>query len=443
MSAAYELEKKIENGTAKVGVIGLGYVGLPMAIACVEGGLHVMGFDIDAKKIEQVNKGHSYIDNIQNRALRMATRCKRLFATCDFQYIRTCDVLIICVPTPLSPHKEPDLSFVEETCLTIQKYMRPGQLISLESTTYPGTTKEVVRPILESSGLISGSNFFLGYSPERQDPGNMKFQPASIPKVIAGDGDAAYSLMMCFYQKFIDVVVGVSSLEVAEAVKLTENIFRSVNIALVNELKMIFDRMHIDIWEVIAAASTKPFGYMPFLPGPGLGGHCIPIDPFYLSWKAREFNVDTKFIELAGQINTSMPEYVLARLTQALDEKLGLSLSQSRILIIGMAYKKNLSDIRESPALRLLQQLIIRAEHVAYHDPHVEEVPNTRDYQSLKCCKSVALKKSILKRFDAALIVTDHDAINYKKLANQIQLIIDTRNVMAKNGFASASIVKA
>lgn len=375
--------------------------------------------------------------------LKTETGEGRFSATSDFSRLGECDIIAICVPTPLTRHREPDLSYVANTCREIAKTLRPGQLIVLESTTWPGTTEEVMKPILEKGGLVAGRDFFLGYSPEREDPGNRDFETSTIPKVVAGDGEAASAMVAAFYGAVVKTVVPVSGTRTAEAVKLTENVFRAVNIALVNELKLVYERMGIDIWEVIDAAKTKPFGYMPFYPGPGLGGHCIPIDPFYLTWKSREYDLPTRFIELAGEINTAMPRHVVDRLAEALDRSLGKALSRSRILLLGLAYKKNVPDIRESPSLKLMELLIERGADVAYHDPFLAEIPRTREYGHLKGRRSVAIDPQALEGFDAAIIATDHDAVDYAAIASLLPLVIDTRNVFARAGIAAENVVKA
>ncbi|MGH7005974.1 MAG: nucleotide sugar dehydrogenase, partial [Alphaproteobacteria bacterium] len=363
-----DLSGKIRTRRAHAAVIGLGYVGLPLAITLARSGFNVRGFDIDPAKIVALDARQSYIDAVSDAALATEADAGRFASTHDFAQLAACDVIVICVPTPLTKHRDPDLSFVEATCRSIAATLRPGQLIVLESTTYPGTTDDVVKPILEETGLACGRDFFLGFSPEREDPGNRAFVTSSIPKIVAGDGEEASLLMQAFYGAAVDTVVPVSSTATAEAVKLTENIFRAVNIALVNELKTVYAAMGIDIWDVIEAAKTKPFGYMPFYPGPGLGGHCIPIDPFYLTWKSREYDLPTRFIELAGEINSSMPRYVIGKLAEALDRRAGKALSRSRILVLGLAYKKNVPDIRESPSLRLLEILGERGAAADYHD---------------------------------------------------------------------------
>ncbi len=437
------LSGKIETRQAHAGVIGLGYVGLPLAITLARSGFAVTGFDIDPEKIIALDAGQSYIEAVSSEALSGEMKTKRFKSTTDFALLATCDVIVICVPTPLTKHRDPDLSYVEATSRSIARTLRRGQLIVLESTTYPGTTDDIVKTILEETGLESGTDFFLGFSPEREDPGNRDFDTATIPKIVAGDGDEARALMLAFYGAAVKTVVPVSSNATAEAVKLTENIFRAVNIALVNELKTLYAAMGIDIWEVIEAAKTKPFGYMPFYPGPGLGGHCIPIDPFYLTWKSREYELPTRFIELAGEINAAMPRYVVANLAEALDRRAGKALSRSRILIVGLAYKKNVPDIRESPSLRLIEIIEERGGTTDYHDPFVATVPTTREHMSLKGRKSIALTEEIVRSYDAVLIATDHDNVNYAHLARWSPLIIDTRNVFAKLGLSVEHIVKS
>ena len=442
-TSAARLAQRIADREARAGVIGLGYVGLPLAAAAARAGFSVIGFDIDETKPPRLNAGRSYIDAVTDADLARLIAEGRFEATADMSRLAECDVLVICVPTPLTQQREPDLSFIEQTVATIAVTLRPGQLVVLESTTYPGTTDDLVRPRLERTGLASGRDFFLGFSPEREDPGNQRFTTATIPKVVAGDGIEAGRLMEAFYGAIVDRVVPVSSLAVAEAVKITENVFRSVNVALVNELKVIYAAMGIDVWEVIAAAETKPFGYMPFYPGPGLGGHCIPIDPFYLAWKAREFGVPTRFIELAGEINTAMPRYVAQRLEEALDRHQGVALGRSRILLIGLAYKKNVSDVRESPALRLMELLEARGATCDFHDPHVAVVPPTREHPRLAGRRSTGIDAATLSAYDGVLIATDHDAVDYGLVARHARLVVDSRNAMARRGHAGASIVKA
>jgi UDP-N-acetyl-D-glucosamine dehydrogenase len=438
-----DLSSKIHSQQANAGVIGLGYVGLPLAITLARSGFRVTGFDVDPAKIIALDARSSYIEAVSDTALTAEIAAGRFRSTDDFSQLAACDVIVICVPTPLTKHRDPDLSFVEATSRSIAATLRPGQLIVLESTTYPGTTDDIVKTILEKTGLQSGKDFFLGFSPEREDPGNRDFDTSSIPKIVAGDGAEASELMRAFYGQAVRTVVPVSSNATAEAVKLTENIFRAVNIALVNELKTLYAAMDIDIWEVIEAAKTKPFGYMPFYPGPGLGGHCIPIDPFYLTWKSREYELPTRFIELAGEINSAMPRYVVGKLAEALDIREGKALSRSRILIIGMAYKKNVPDIRESPSLRLMEIIHERGGAADYHDPYVAEIPSTREYMALKGLRSVNLTKGAVESYDAVLISTDHDNVDYASLAAWSPLIVDTRNVFTKRGLMAEHIVKS
>ncbi|TCL91177.1 UDP-N-acetyl-D-glucosamine dehydrogenase [Rhizobium sp. PP-WC-2G-219] len=435
------LLSRIADRAAHAGVIGLGYVGLPLAIAIARKGFTVTGFDIDPGKIVAIEAGRSYIEAVGDDVLSAERDAGRFSATVDFDGLAACDVIVICVPTPLTRHRDPDLTYIVKTCQEIALRLRPGQLVVLESTTYPGTTTDVVRPILAATGLNIGEEVFLGFSPEREDPGNRDFSTTSIPKIVAGDGDAAAEAMEAFYSAVVERVVPVSTTATAEAVKLTENIFRAVNIALVNELKTVFEAMGVDIWEVIDAAKTKPFGYMPFYPGPGLGGHCIPIDPFYLTWKSREYDLPTRFIELAGEINSAMPKHIVGRLAEALDIHLGKALSRSRVLIIGLAYKKNVPDIRESPSLKLIELIEERGGSASFHDPHVGEIPKTREYLSLKGRRSVPLSE--LGRFDAVLVATDHDDVDYALIAQHALLIIDTRNVFARRGIQGGLIVKA
>lgn len=425
------LTECFEARRGTVAVIGLGYVGLPLLLAFGQAGFDVVGYDIAPEKAAQLMRGHCYIQHIDSAALRPLLDAGRLKATARIEDLAGADAAVICVPTPLTAQREPDLSYIEKTAAALEPHLKPGQLVVLESTTWPGTTMEVMRPILERSGLIAGRDFFLAYSPEREDPGNVRYSTRTIPKVVGGDGEAATAMAAALYRQAIGTVVPVSSTQVAEAVKLTENIFRSVNIALVNELKVVYSRMGIDIWEVINAAKTKPFGYMPFYPGPGLGGHCIPIDPFYLTWKAREYNVNTRFIELAGEINSQMPDYVVGVLQNALNDHIGVALKSSRVLLLGMAYKKNVDDVRESPAFALLSLMEERGALVDYHDPHVPEIPLTREHAQHFGRRSVPLTAETLADCTAVLICTDHDAVNYGLLEGYPGIIIDTRNVMA------------
>ncbi|HYG86197.1 MAG TPA: nucleotide sugar dehydrogenase [Azospirillum sp.] len=426
---------KFRDRTATVAVVGLGYVGLPLSLAACDAGYHVIGYDIDAGTVECLNAGHSPLQHIAHDRIGKVVHERRFGATTDSARFVDADTILICVPTPLGPHHEPDLSFVEATAHTIAQHLRPGQLVVLESTTYPGTTREVVKPILESGGLKSGIDFFLAYSPEREDPGNAEFETARIPKVVSGDGDAALILAKAFYDQFV-TTVPVSSPETAEAVKLTENIFRSVNIALVNELKIVYDRMGIDIWEVIEAAKSKPFGFMPFYPGPGLGGHCIPIDPFYLTWKARELGIATRFVELAGEVNAGMPDYVVHRLREELDRRFCKGLSGARILVVGIAYKKNVSDMRESPALTIMELLDRAGAKVDYYDPYFAVIPPTRQHAALAGKACIPFEDYALARYDAAMIVTDHTNVDYAKLLSFSKLVVDTRNVVGSLGLS-------
>jgi UDP-N-acetyl-D-glucosamine dehydrogenase len=437
------LAARFKARQARIGVIGLGYVGLPLVRVVTERGFTTLGFDIDPAKIATLNAGGSYIRHIAAETIAGLRETGRFEATADFSRIAEADALLLCVPTPLTRQREPDLTYVVGTTEAIAPRLRPGQLIVLESTTYPGTTREVMRPILEKSGLRSGRDFFLAYSPEREDPGNPDFGTASIPKVIGGDGDDALRLACAFYDQIVARTVPVSSVDVAEAVKLTENIFRSVNIALVNELKIVYEAMGIDIWEVIEAAKTKPFGYMPFYPGPGLGGHCIPIDPFYLTWKAREFDLSARFIELAGEVNTAMPGRVVEKTMAALSERSGRALKGARTLIIGIAYKKNIDDMRESPALKIMELLEKRGAVVSYHDPFVPEITPTREHPGFTGRRSAPLDAAVLAETDIAVICTDHDAVDYALLAEKCPLIVDTRNAFAARGIVSDRVIKA
>ena len=441
--AAAALTAKLSAKTARIGIVGLGYVGLPLALACTGAGFQVLGFDIDKSKTEKLNAGHSYIGDVSDQAVKQM-RQKGLFeATDDFARADAADAILICVPTPLNKTREPDLSYVEASTRAILPSLREGQLVVLESTTWPGTTAEVVRPILDESGLECGAQFFLAFSPEREDPGNIDFSTSQIPKVVGGEGPVARELARQLYDAFVISTVVVSDAKTAEAVKLTENIFRAVNVALVNELKIVYDKMGIDVWEVIEAAKTKPFGYMPFYPGPGLGGHCIPIDPFYLTWKAREHEISTRFIELAGEINNSMPDYVVRKLARALDQKLGISLSRAKVLVVGLAYKKNVNDLRESPSLKVIALLKERGVAVDYMDPFFPEVPDTRNYPDLSGMKRVEPDDGQLAAYNAAVIVTDHDDVDYRQIANAVPVIVDSRNATSGlSGFAD-KIVKA
>ena len=436
------LSEKIDAKAIVVGVIGLGYVGLPLVVSMTRKNIKVIGFDIDAKKAVTLNAGRSYLETVKDSEIADA-RAKKMFeATADMKRLGEADFIIICVPTPLDTHKSPDLSYIENSTQDIAATLRKGQVISLESTTYPGTMDDVVRPILCKTGLKENTDFMLIYSPEREDPGNRDFQTNTIPKVVGGDTPETLDIAQKFYGLFIDRIVPVSNIKTAEAVKITENIFRAVNIAMVNELKVIYDRMGIDVWEVIDAAKTKPFGYMPFYPGPGLGGHCIPIDPFYLTWKAKEFDTATRFIELAGQINLSMPRYVLEKTMSAVNLVHKRGLSGAKILMCGMAYKKNVNDQRESPSFPLLQLLEEQGAVVDYHDPHIPEILPSRHFPSLAGRKSVELTSEKIKSYDAVLIVTDHDKVSYADIGANAQIVVDTRNAM-KNHHIAGRLFKA
>ncbi|WP_281433704.1 nucleotide sugar dehydrogenase [Methylosinus sp. H3A] len=437
------LEERLRRRHALIGVIGLGYVGLPICIAAAEVGSRVLGFDVDPMKPEALAKGKSYLKHISDNRIRPLVKQNLIEATTNFDRLSEADALLICVPTPLDAHLGPDLSFVVATGEQIASRLRPGQLIILESTTYPGTTYEVLRPILETSGLSCDRDFYLAFSPEREDPGNLEFSTSRIPKVVGADSADARRLAVALYEQFVPRTVEVSSSATAEAVKLTENIFRAVNIALVNELKLVYGAMGIDVWEVIEAAKSKPFGYMPFYPGPGLGGHCIPIDPFYLTWKAREYGVVTRFIELAGEINSSMPQHVVNELARALDATRGRGLNKSRILVLGVAYKKNVDDIRESPSLRLIELLEARGAEVRFYDPYVNMIPETREHKSLAGRRSEIWDPVQIGGYDAVLIATDHDDVDYAVLASHAKLIVDTRNACRRGGVTSANVVLA
>lgn len=422
------LAGKIEQREALIGVIGLGYVGLPLAMAFAEKGFEVLGFDVDPAKIDAIEKGRSYIQHLDPERLPAIVGTGRLNATVDFSRLSAMDAILICVPTPLTAQREPEMRYVKATAEEIAKNIREAQLVVLESTTYPGTTDEVLRPILEASGLRCGEDFFLAFSPEREDPGNPDFQTTTIPKVVGGVGETAGDLAEALYSSVITRTVRVSSSRAAEASKLMENIFRAVNIALVNELKIVFDSMGIDIWEVLDAAETKPFGFMRFNPGPGWGGHCIPLDPFYLAWKAREYGRSTRFIELAGELNVEMPHYVIEKLLLALNEQ-GKALKGSKILMLGLAYKKDIDDPRESPAFELIDRLLELGAELSYHDPHIPRAPKMRSWPELPAMESVALSDAAVETADAVLIVTDHSTIDYEMISKKAKLIVDTRGV--------------
>ena len=441
--ALESLADRFRDKRGKVGVVGLGYVGLPICLAVAANGLEVIGFDIDPAKPAALNEGRSYLRHIPADLVATARASGNFTATSDFNRLSEPDALLVCVPTPLTAHLEPDLSYVVSTGESIAKHLRPGQIVILESTTYPGTTAEVLRPVLETSGLVCDKDFWIAFSPEREDPGNINFTTSQIPKVVGADNPAALEAAVAVYDNFVSKNVPVSSTRIAEAAKLTENIFRAVNIALVNELKIVFEPMGVDVWEVIDAAKTKPFGFMPFYPGPGLGGHCIPIDPFYLTWKAREFGVNTRFIELAGQINSAMPAHVVQKFAMAMDMRLKKGLNGARILMLGIAYKKNVDDMRESPALRLIELLEARGASVEFYDPFVPVIPPTREHASLSGRKSVAWSDRLASQYDAALIVTDHDGVDYRSLVKHSALVVDTRNACRRAGIDSETVVLA
>src|SRR5271169_4178430 len=421
----------------KVAIIGCGYVGLPLALRFAEAGHRVTGFDTDPKKVQMLSAGKSYIEHIQQNKIQQYVNSRHFSATTDFSRLSEADAILICVPTPLNEYREPDLSYVEETAKSIQPHLQKGQLVVLESTTYPGTTEELLLPILEKSGLrcpiASGpenenvpGDFFLAFSPEREDPGNKQYGLAQIPKVVGGVNPPSGRAAVSLYAQIVAKVIPVSSTRAAEMTKLLENIFRCVNIAMVNELKLLAARMGIDIWEVIDAAASKPFGFMPFYPGPGLGGHCIPVDPYYLSWKAREYDFATRFIELAGEVNTSMPYHVVDSVASALNER-QKSLKGSRVMVLGVAYKKDVDDMRESPSLKIIEQLTIRGAKVDYNDPHFPEIPKLRHY-NFQGMKSVPIDSKSLAGYDCVLIATDHTSYDYPMIVESSQLVVDTRN---------------
>jgi UDP-N-acetyl-D-glucosamine dehydrogenase len=437
MNSAAKLLEKIQQRTANIGVIGLGYVGLPLAVLCTRQEFPVVGFDVDVCKIQALSQRKSYLKHIPSEWLEQYP----FEATDDFARLADVDIILICVPTPLGRHRDPDLSYVLASTRAIASSLHPGQLIILESTTYPGTTDEELLPLLAAKGFEVGQDFFLGYSPEREDPGSPNFDTSTIPKIVSGITPTCCQLTEAFYNCLIVKTVPVSSTRVAEAAKILENTYRAVNIALVNELKVLFERMGIDIWEVIGAASTKPFGFHPFYPGPGLGGHCIPIDPFYLTWKAHEYELHTRLIELAGEINTAMPHYVLGRLIEALSNQ-GKAINAAKILILGIAYKKNVGDYRESPALKLIELLQNLKAMVLYHDPYLPDFEDKYHYPGIKL-QSVSLETQTIATSDAVLIVTDHDNIDYEKIVTHSSLIVDTRNAIAKRGLPGSQVVKA
>lgn len=426
------LEKKIQRRNAAIGVIGLGYVGLPLAIQFVKSGFSVTGLDVDEEKVRSLREGKSYIKHISVDHIRTLKESGSFKATNNFSTLKEMDCIIICVPTPLTKQREPDLSFVLNTARAIGKYLRKGQLVVLESTTYPGTTDTNLREILEAGGLKAGRDFFLAFSPEREDPNNRNFTTRTIPKIVGGYTKHCLAVADALYSAVVDKTVPVSSTRVAEAAKLLENIYRAVNIAMVNELKMLFDRMGIDIYEVIEAAKTKPFGFQAFYPGPGLGGHCIPIDPFYLTWKAREYDFHTKFIELAGEINTYMPYYVVDKVIGALNTK-NKTIGASKILVLGLAYKKDIDDTRESPSLKLVELLTEKGAEVDFNDPYIPKTKKMRMYDLKK--SSVPLTAETIRKYDCVVVATDHSCYDYDFILKHAALVVDTRN--AVNGAAS------
>ena len=411
-----------------VGIVGLGYVGLPLAREFCAGGAKVLGFDINSLMVKKINRGLSPIKHVPHKEIRDMVQSRRFRATDSMAQLSRPDAILICVPTPLTENREPDMKYVEQTCHTIARYLRKGQLVVLESTTYPGTTREVMLPILENSGLKAGKDFYLAYSPEREDPGNKNFQTSTIPKVVGGLNQTSLDKAIEIYRYAIKTIVPVKTCEVAEAAKILENSYRSVNIAMVNELKMLFDRMGIDVWEVIKAASTKPFGFQAFYPGPGLGGHCIPIDPFYLTWRARQYGMPTRFIELAGEINTDMPHYVVNRTMEALNQH-KKSLNGSKVLVLGLAYKKDIDDVRESPSIELIELLWEKGAKVDYNDPYIPRTHKQRKH-NLKL-SSKPLSAQSLRKYDVVLIATDHSDYDYPWIVENSQLVIDTRNATA------------
>ena len=440
LKSANQLIQKVVKKKALIGIIGLGYVGLPLVLRFCEEGFNVLGFDVDSKKVATLRRGRSYLKSILSSRISKFIRSGHLDVTDDFSRLDEPDCILICVPTPLTEKMEPDLQYIEKTTEAIRQNLRKGQLVILESTTYPGTTEELILPRLASTGLKAGRDFFLAFSPEREDPGNKRFSTHQIPKVVAGVTPSCQRVVTTLYDQIIKKVVPVSSPRVAELTKLLENIYRSVNIALVNELKMLTDRMGIDIWEVIEAASTKPFGFAPFYPGPGMGGHCIPIDPYYLSWKAREYDFTTRFIFLAGEINVHVPYYVVAKIQDALNAR-GKSIKGAKLLILGVAYKKDVDDARESPALAIMDLLQDKEAVILYHDPYIAALPPFRKYNFK--LKSSPLTKSLLQRIDAAVVVTDHSSIDYSWVVKHAPLVIDTRNVTKNMKRWKKKIVKA
>lgn len=430
----------IDKRTIRIGIVGMGYVGLPLMRTFCEAGFGCLGFDVDRGKVENLNRGLSYIKHIPSKLIKKVIEDGQFEATDDPAQLRKCDAILICVPTPLDKMREPDMSYVENTAHLIADNLQRGQTIVLESTTYPGTTRDIVKPILEAGGLKAEKDFFLAYSPEREDPGRTDHTTKTIPKVVGGIGPRSSKIAAAIYNAAVSRVVSVPSCEVAEAAKILENVYRCVNIAMINELKVLFDKMDIDVWEVIRAASTKPFGFHAFYPGPGLGGHCIPIDPFYLTWKAREFDMSTRFIELAGEINTAMPLYVINRVAESLNQK-KKALNGSKILVLGLAYKKDVDDIRESPSIELIELLRERGAKVDYNDPFVPKTPRQRDHDLRMSSKK--LTPAMLKSYDCVLIATDHTSYDYAWIVRHARLVVDTRNATADVRTGRKKIVKA
>ncbi len=433
-------DRKIEKKTLKVGVLGLGYVGLPLVSEFTSAGLKVIGFDIDPKKVTVLNSGRSIIKHIPHSQVKKMTGSGLFRATTNMSLIKTVDAVIVCVPTPLTANREPDMQFIIKSSETIAKYLCRGQLITFESTTYPGTTRELVAEILERSGLKAGRDFHLAYSPEREDPGNKNFTTKTIPKVVGGLTRKCLDMACKLYNAAIDTIVPVSSLEAAEAAKIVENVYRCINIAMVNELKVVFDRMGIDVWEVINAAKTKPFGFSAFYPGPGLGGHCIPIDPFYLTWKARQYGIPTRFIELAGEVNTNMPHYVVQKTMDALNER-KKSLKGAKLLILGLAYKKDIDDVRESPSIELIELFNKKGAKVDYSDPYIPRTPKQRQHDLKMTSKKLSAK--MLAGYDAIVISTDHSCYDYNWIVKNAKLVVDTRNATSAVKSGRSKIVKA
>lgn len=441
MKYADTLMKKINDRTALVGIMGLGYVGLPLAREFCHSGFKVMGFDVDKQKVDMLNAGKTYIRHLPGKMFKDFISEGLFHPTTDMNDLKKPDAILIAVPTPLDKMRDPDMTYVEGTARDISKRLRKGQLIVLESTTYPGTTREIVRPILDQSGLKLDSDYYLGFSPEREDPGRTDITTREIPKVVGGVTPTSGKLAAALYGQVLKTVVPVSTAEAAEACKIVENVYRCINIALVNELKLIFERMGIDVWEVIDAAKTKPFGFQAFYPGPGLGGHCIPIDPYYLSWKAREFNISARFIELAGEINTNMPEHVINRVGEALSDQ-GKALKDAKILVLGLAYKKDVDDVRESPSVTLIELLQKRGAKVSYHDPFIKQAKPMREH-NITHMKSVPLTKESLRSFDCVLISTDHSNVDYDLVCEHAPLVVDTRNATGKKKRNPKRVVKA